>query len=1165
MALEYRVAPFDLNMLMAESGEDILATLEYNTDLFDGATIERYLNHFQILLDGIVSTPDVPISVLPILSELELREGLLAVPDQAVDIPESECLHRLFEGQVQQAPDAIAVVLGAAQITYSELNHRSNQLARYLRRLGVGPEVLVGLWMERSIEKLIGIMGILKAGGAYLPMDLAYPAERVSFMLEDSQAPVVLTHQGLVENLPATTAQVICIDSDWELISQEPGGDLDIKVMPSNLIYVIYTSGSTGKPKGVQVTHKNVDRLFKSTQSWYNFNGYDVWTLFHSYAFDFSVWEIWGALLYGGKVVVVPYELSRFPEAFYELLVQERVTVLNQTPSAFRQLIQAEEELGSSNDLSLRLVIFGGEALELQSLRPWFDRHGDTVPQLVNMYGITETTVHVTYRPITISDVEAGQGSMIGVPVPDLRVYVLDRHLQPVPIGVSGELYVGGGGVSRGYLNSPEISSDRFIPDPFSQESGARLYRTGDLGRYLNYGDIEYLGRIDYQVQVRGFRVELGEIDSVLTGHPQVEESVVISREDPSGHERLVAYVVPTREGAPAVSTLREFLKTKLPDYMIPSVFMVLDKLPLTPHGKVDRKALPEPDQTKLELESIFVAPRTFEEQNLAKIWSEVLNLKKIGIYDNFFELGGDSILGIQVIGRANQSGLKLTPRHLFEYQTIADLAAAAGTGKTVTAEQGVVEGEVLLTPIQHWFFEQELPDSHHWNQAVLLEVRKPLNPDLLKSSVDFLIKHHDALRLRFRSEESEWKQLNAGVEDDIPFTKIDLSKLSVEEQLATVESKTAELQAALNLESGPLLQIVYFDLGEQQADRLFVVIHHLAIDGVSWRILLEDLQVIYRQQTQEKSVQLPPKSTSYQYWARKLVDYAQSDDVLRELDYWLKVSRGNQINIPLDFPDGHNIGATAKNITTYLSAEETHAMLHDVPTAYRTEINDVLLTALVHTFTRWMNSTELLIDLEGHGREDIFDEVDLSRTVGWFTTVYPVCLYLKDGDNLGNSLKSIKEQLRSIPRRGVGYGLLRYLNKDKKVKTKLHSEPPAEICFNYLGQFDQVISENSVFNLAKESIGPLYSPKAKRRYLIEINSSIAESQLQLTWTYSDTLHKPDTIQVLAQNFIDILRSLISHCQSPDAGGYTASDFSDFGWDEKQLNNIVDRIKKTNK
>ncbi|MCG8351896.1 MAG: amino acid adenylation domain-containing protein, partial [Chloroflexales bacterium] len=524
---------------------------EYNTDLFDAATIARMTGHFQRLLAGIVANPAQAVAALPLLSAGEREQLLFAWNPPASPCAATPCLHERFAAQAARTPDAIALVCDDARLTYADLNARANQLAHYLRAHGVGPERLVALYLDRSLEMLIAILGVLKAGGAYLPIDLVYPPERIAFMLDDAQPIALLSTAATAARLRAAAPPgLITLDTAWPVIAQQPATDPAGAATPAHAAYVIYTSGSTGQPKGVLVTHANVMRLFRATEAWYQFNPSDVWTLFHSYAFDFSVWEIWGALLYGGRLVVVPQWVSRSPAAFYELLVREQVTVLNQTPAAFRPLQQVEATTGPPAGLALRLVIFGGEALAFESLRPWLARHGDQRPELVNMYGITETTVHVTYRPIRRADVAAGRGSVIGQPIPDMQVYVLDGQGEPTPLGVAGELYVGGAGVARGYLNRPELTASRFLPDRFAPDgatNGAprpRLYRTGDRARRLPNGELEYLGRQDQQVKLRGFRIELGEIEAALNRHAGVRASAVVLREDTPGAARLVAYVV---------------------------------------------------------------------------------------------------------------------------------------------------------------------------------------------------------------------------------------------------------------------------------------------------------------------------------------------------------------------------------------------------------------------------------------------------------------------------------------------------------------------------------------------------------------------------------------------------------------------------------------------
>jgi amino acid adenylation domain-containing protein len=586
-------------------------------------------------------------------------------------------LHERFEIQVERNPDAIALVFEGDHLTYRELNARANRLAHRLRRAGVGPESIVALSVERSVELVVGILGIHKAGGAYVPLDPAYPRDRLQFMLSDSGAKVLVTHRKVATPPIAPGIETVFVEDAQD----EPDGNPRVGVEPHHLAYVIYTSGSTGRPKGVLVTHGNLVRLFEATDAWYRFGPSDVWTLFHSYAFDFSVWELWGALAYGGRLVVVPYGVSRSPDAFYELLASECVTVLNQTPSAFRQLIHAVTSCPTERQLALRYVVFGGEALELQGLRPWLEKFGDEQPRLINMYGITETTVHVTYRPITWKDVRDGAGSVIGVPLPDLDAHLLDGRLQPVKDGDPGEVFVEGAGLARGYLNRPELTAERFIDLRLSDRS-VRLYRTGDLARRLTGGELEYLGRIDHQVKIRGFRIELGEIESAIAEHPAVREVVVVAREDTPGDRRLVAYVATSASGG-LIEDLRSRLRARVPDYMVPAAFVVLPKLPLTENGKVDRNALPAPEASRRELETEYVEPKGATETTIANVWRRVLRLDRVGANDSFFDLGGSSLLAVESLLELRRAlGVTVPVVALFQHPTVAGLARALDGGE---------------------------------------------------------------------------------------------------------------------------------------------------------------------------------------------------------------------------------------------------------------------------------------------------------------------------------------------------------------------------------------------------------------------------------------------------------------------------------------------------
>ncbi|HLM69024.1 MAG TPA: amino acid adenylation domain-containing protein, partial [Longimicrobium sp.] len=642
--------------------------------------------------------------------------------------------------------DAVAVTFEDRALTYAALNAQANRIAHHLARRGVGPEVRVGLFLERGTEMVAAILGVLKAGGAYVPLDPSYPADRVAFALSDAGVPVLLTQESLRDQLAVQDCiEIISLDASAAEIAAESSDNPASGATAESLAYVIYTSGSTGTPKGALIEHRNVARLFSATDHWFGFDHTDVWTLFHSYAFDFSVWEIWGALLYGGRLVIVPHLTSRDPDAFHALVQAERVTVLNQTPSAFRQFIRADAE--RSGELALRNVIFGGEALEPASLREWVERRGIETPRLVNMYGITETTVHVTYRPLSRDDVFEGGGSPIGVRIPDLRLYVCDANLRPLPVGVPGELYVGGAGVARGYLNRPELTASRFVENPFGN---GMLYRTGDRVRWLADGTLDYMGRLDEQVKIRGFRIELGEIESALLDHHGVREAAVIVRED-AGEKRIVAYLV----GSADAESLRAHLRRHLPEYMVPSAFVTVDALPLTPNGKLDRKALPAPHFVADE--DAYVAPRTPTEEVLAGIWAETLRVERIGARDGFFDVGGHSLLATRVASRVRRDlGVELPLRAIFEHPVLAELASeidrlrgAGGVsqaGPIIAMERGA-DLPVSFAQERLWFVDALDPGSPVYAMPMAYRLKGALDEDALRRTMTELVRRHEPLR----------------------------------------------------------------------------------------------------------------------------------------------------------------------------------------------------------------------------------------------------------------------------------------------------------------------------------------------------------------------------------------------------------------------------------
>ena len=1041
---------YDLSLNVTEMNESLIVDCDYNTDLFDRGSIEQILSNFQTLLENIVRDPEQPLCQIPLLTSTEQHQLLTEWNNTQTEYPQDRCIHQLFEQQVEMNPDAVAVVFEDQQLTYAELNVRANQLANYLQTIGVKTNSLVGISVERSLEMVIGLLGILKAGGAYLPLDPAYPQERLHWMLSDSQVEILLTTEKLATFLPEHQAKTIYLDKDEQDISLASQANPVSQVTPNDLAYVIYTSGSTGKPKGVLISHQSLVNHNSAIAKEYNLTAQDRVLQFASLSFDVAAEEIFPTWFVGATLVLRPQEMFSDWVDFSEFIAHNLLTVLN-LPTPYWQ--EWTVEISQSNLTcpdSLRLVIVGSDRVKPEILAIWQQCIGNKV-SWCNAYGLTETTITTTvYHPDLNREVAINNSVPIGRPIANTQIYILDSHLQPVPMGIPGELYISGVGLAQGYLNRPELTAEKFIDNPFSVNSfsppaspassapSARLYKTGDLAKYLRDGNIEFIGRSDNQVKIRGFRIELGEIESVLNQHPQVREVVVVSLTDKANRPRLVAYLVANSELVP--QELQLFLKNKLPDYMLPSAFIQLEKLPLTANGKIDRRALPVPDLSERNITTEAIAPRTLKEETLATLWTEVLNIEIVGIHDNFFELGGDSILAIQLIARAKQAGLQFTPKQLFQNPTIAELAGIASTTVSIQAEQNLVTGLVPFTPVQQWFFEQNFPHPEHYNQSVLLEVPSEMKTELLEQVVSKLLQHHDALRLGYSLSESGWPQTNGDVNEIVPVQEIDLSKLPVEQQQSTLEAIANDTQASLNLATGAIIKTVLFRLGQDRPARLLIVIHHLAVDGVSWRIILEDFSTAYQQLSRGETIQLPPKTTAFKHWAERLDEYKQSEKLDTELEYWLSQSDPKILPLPQDYSDDPeaNTLASAERISISLTVEQTQALLQDVPSTYNTQINDVLLTALAQTLAHWTGERALLVDLESHGREELFEDIDLSRTVGWFTSVFPVLLELENIDDPGVSLKSIKEQLRLVPNLGIGYGILRHLHQDSATKLKL-------------------------------------------------------------------------------------------------------------------------------
>jgi len=1149
------VERFKLRLSCHKHGARLMTELYYDPRRIPFADARLFLDYYLALLERASANPGLAIAALDLLTGAERRRLLEGFNDTAVEFPEHHCIHHLVEEQVRRTPDAVAVVFKDRSLTYSQLDERANLLARFLQMNGVGPDVRVGVCMERSIEMVVAILGTLKAGGAYAPLDPAYPQERLDFMLEDSAASLLLTQSHLRVPAPDNGRLTICLDTQWELIAA--GGELasPAPAVADHIAYVIYTSGSTGRPKGVMVPHRALVNHMQWMQAAFPLGRADSVLQRTPFSFDASVWEFYTPLLAGARLIMAGPGDHQDSAYLVRLIREENVSFIQMVPSLLRLFLQ---EPGLEACASLRVIFSGGEPLPADLAERLFTRLSCA---LCNLYGPTETCVDTTYWLCPPADDR--RAVPIGRPISNTRVYLLDERLQPAPVYAAGELYIGGVNLARGYLQRPEQTAERFAPDHLSG-GGERLYRTGDVARRLAGGEIEFLGRVDHQVKLRGFRIEMAEIEAALHEHKDVRQAAVIVREDQPGDQRLTAYLVARGSRAPGAAEIRARLKERLPDYMVPLTFVFLDHLPLLPNGKIDRNALPRPAESHRESMSVYEAPRTQAERILAEIWAGLLAVERVGVHDNFFEIGGDSILGLQSVARANQAGLRLTPRQLFEHQTVAQLVKVAGQGEAATFEQGLVTGDVPLTPIQEWFFEQDFSDPDHFNQAIIFSVTEALDPEALRKAVGKLLAHHDALRGRYWREGGGWRQRIGGaaepayVAEDVAEDVAQVVKVVEAPASAFGEAVTAasaEAQRSLDLGRGELMRVVVIDGGEER--RLAVVAHHLAIDGVSWRVLLEDLESGYRQAAAGKEIELPAKTTSFKHWAEALHRYARSQEAMNELEFWTGELGVDLSCLPLDYEKGENRVGSGRTLLASLDERETRQLLTDVLKTQNARIDEILIAALGAALSQYVDGEFILIEREGHGREEIMEGVDLSRTVGWFTSLTPVVLALHPENGVTGRIECAKERLRRVPKGGVGYGLLKYLCSVHGVRERMNALPKPEISFNYLGQLDQVLTGESLLRPAAESAGPNRSLRGNRSYLLDVNALVAGGRLQVEWTYGAELHERGSIETLAADYLNALREIIDAAARGRRRRYSPSDFPLVKLKREDLDRII--------
>ena len=1494
---------FDLGLQIAEDGETIVTSLLFNADLFDATTTERMLGHLGVLLAAAVADPDRPIARLPLLPEAE-RALLERWGQSASPFPADACVHRLFAQQAARTPGAVALVYEDQRLTFRELDERANRVAHLLRARGVAAESLVGLCVERSLDLVVGMLGVWKAGAAYVPLDPGYPPERLAFMLEDAGVAALLTQAPLLERLPAHGAGAICFDRDAAALAGQPATPPDEQAAPERLAYLIYTSGTTGTPKAVMVEHRNLANVLFASREAFGFDATDIAPCLAPFPFDIFLFELWNPLVAGGRAVLLSHEhVLDLPRLIEDLT---EVTAVHAVPSLMQQIVNwiDDHSIDPARFDRMRKVFTGGDAVPpalLDALRRVFRR-----AQTYVLYGPTEATIICSRYPVPAE----GQLTrrVIGAPLANTLLRVYDRFGNPAPVGIPGELYIGGAGVARGYLRRDDLTAEKFVVGAFGAErageehqeaagptdasSNSKLYRSGDLARWLPDGTLEFLGRIDGQVKIRGHRVELGEIETVARQHPGVRDVALVAHDDPTGGKRLVAYVVPdsaqpelwpsigeyfvydeliyygltnderrnqkyteamerlvrdkvvvdigtgrdaiqarlcveagarrvyaieileesyrharrtVRElgleeritvihgnalevtlpepadvcvseiveaiagaegSAPILNSVRRLLRPegvfipnrsqtkvaavtlpdelvehplfskvagsyvqkifdqvghpfdvrlcvknfpkanlltdvqifedqdftdvavpaaeeyhhqvrfrveragrmdgfllwlylrlddqtdldildepyswfpvyfpifhpgvavapgdtieavcearlcdnginpdyriggrlvradgqvldfdyqsvhhqrqyratpfyahlfrgeelpveegprqaglakqlrgylgeRLPGYMVPSAVVALEALPVTRNGKVDRKALPDPGRADTGEQAAYVAPRSEVEAALAQIWAEALNRETVGIHDNFFELGGDSILSLQIVSKASQAGIQFTSKQLFDRQTIANLVEVAEQAQTTRGEQGLVDGPVELTPVQRRFFEQRLAAPQHFNQSMVLHVDPALRAEPLAEAVGLLLAHHDALRMRYTRTAGGWQQEGQTALPDAPLAVVDLRDMPPAEREARFAEQAAAIQRSLDLERGPLARFALFEAGPDAPRRLLVVVHHLVMDGVSWHTLLADLQAGYEQSAKGQRAALPPKTTSFKAWAAELAGYAHSAQLREQLPFWLEQAGRPGAALPLDLPGRAATFGAAQRHTVLLDAEETRRLINEIPTVYHARVDQIVLAAAARALTAWAGRPELLIDLEGHGREeDLAPGVSLARTVGWFTSVYPVRLDLADTATPEAALRRVKEQLRAVPQGGIGYGLLRYAG-DPDQAARLAALPAAEVGFNYLGLFGGQ-AKAALLQIGPDDPGPLCDPAGERAHLLDIDALIVNGQLHIQWQYSAAHFLPATVERLAADCLAALRALINRSAEPAETTYVPSDF----------------------
>ncbi len=1105
-ALQSFAAKFDLTLELGMEQGRIQGVFEYSTDLFDALTVENMVSHYATLLQGIAQNPESAVGGLRLTDDSALPSIGLSGDDQQTVVS-------TFNAQVVKTPDANALNDGLEVLSYRQLSERAEVIAQRLRQAGTKPGSIVAIYLPRTNDYLVAMIGILKAGCAYLPLELTLPKARIDFILKDAKAAAVISQEPVFAGYP----HIHCNDL------QQPVEQSAAQAIPAQTpAYLIYTSGSTGQPKGALISHQSVLGLVQSLNREVYRHSPEVMNvaLMASFIFDASVQQIFAALLQGHCLHICDSESRRDGQALLSYLQKQEIELSDCTPSLLQ--IMLESGLAERRDLRLRQLIVGGEALPPQLIEIIGNSGQAENLKVYNVYGPTECTVDATIHAVDNQRRYRSAAVSIGKSLDHALVKIVYGYGHQQPDGLAGEIYISGLALAQGYWRQPALTAARFVP----AEQGQRYYRTGDQGRVNQQGEIEFLGRLDDQVKIRGYRIELGEIEAQLIQYPGVLQAV--ARVNKGESAEIVAYLV--AQNQLSLADLRTGLAKQLPDYMIPAHFVVLDKLPLNASGKIDRKALPKLSEAQRLSDDLGGAPKGEREQVLAQVWCAVLGLDSIGRDDNFFASGGDSIKALQIVSRIRQAGWKLEVRDLFTHSSISKLAPKLAAIKATPVAAGKAEGELPLSPIQQHFFANHRSEFHHFNQAFLLAA-EDLDAARLKQALTQVCNSHDAFRLRFQYQNQQWRQFYADTES-FGFSELDLSSM------AQLSAHAGELQKSFDLNTGPLLKAVYYRLPDKQY--LLLVAHHLVVDGVSWRIIMEDLNEAYEQGSQW---QAPEPTASLKFWMRQFQQQGEKI-IAGQQEYWQQQALSPCLN-------GQDVKYRDLDIVK-VELDRTHSeqFLTGVHQAYTTEANDLLLAAFLLAYSQWDRSPTLSLILEGHGR-DVLEDVDVSRTIGWFTTRYPVTLEYNANQDLGYLIKSVKESLRAIPDKGVGYGMVRYM---KNAVDGRQFKDPA-ISFNYLGQFGQ--HRQGRFAFAAENIGEIISPDAVPPYLIEFVGRHVAGQLSFEIAYPRQVYSRERINAFAEGFKQALVNIIDHAGNCTTQSLTPSDIDYDGFDINQLDDFL--------